>query len=190
MDQQVKRRGNSGGLSPLYRLGDAEPSIDPSAWVAPTAAVIGDVRIGAESGVWFHCVLRGDANFIQIGKRTNIQDGTIVHVDPGEFAAVIGDDVTIGHACIIHGCRLEDTAFVGMGATVMNGCVIEGGGVLGAGGLLTAGRRIASGELWTGAPAKLRRVLTDEERREFTSTGRHYVRNAARFKGALASIDS
>jgi carbonic anhydrase/acetyltransferase-like protein (isoleucine patch superfamily) len=188
MDQQVKRRRESGGRSPLYRLGDAEPLIDPSAWVAPTAAVIGDVRIGAESGVWFHCVLRGDANFIQIGKRTNIQDGTIVHVDPGEFAAVIGDDVTIGHACIIHGCRLEDTAFVGMGATVMNGCVIEGGGVLGAGGLLTAGRRIGAGELWTGAPAKLRRVLTDEERREFISTGRHYVRNAARFKGALASI--
>ncbi len=129
MDQQVKKAPRDGERSALYRLGDAHPSIDPSAWIAPTAAVIGDVRIGAGSGVWFHCVLRGDANFIQIGKRTNIQDGTIVHVDPGEFAAVIGDDVTIGHACIIHGCRLEDTAFVGMGATVMNGCVIESGGV-------------------------------------------------------------
>lgn len=188
MDQQVKRSSGGGERSALYRLGDAQPSIDPSAWIAPTAAVIGDVRVGAESGVWFHCVLRGDANFIQIGKRTNIQDGTIVHVDPGEFAAVIGDDVTIGHACIIHGCRLDDTAFVGMGATVMNGAVIEKGGVLGAGGLLTAGRRIAAGELWTGAPAKLRRVLTDGERKEFISNTPHYVRNAARFKGALAAI--
>lgn len=188
MNLQVKRSPDNAGMSPLFRLGDAEPSIDPSAWVAPTAAVIGDVRIGAESGVWFHCVLRGDANYIQIGKRTNIQDGTIVHVDPGEFAAVIGDDVTIGHACIIHGCRLEDTAFVGMGATVMNGCVIEGGGVLGAGGLLTAGRRIGAGELWTGAPAKLRRVLTEEERKEFILTAPHYVRNASRFKGALIAI--
>jgi carbonic anhydrase/acetyltransferase-like protein (isoleucine patch superfamily) len=188
MDQEVKKAARSDERSALYRLGDAQPSIDSSAWIAPTAAIIGDVRIGAESGVWFHCVLRGDANFIQIGKRTNIQDGTIVHVDPGEFAAVIGDDVTIGHACIIHGCRLDDTAFVGMGATVMNGAVIERGGVLGAGGLLTAGRRIGTGELWTGAPAKLRRVLTDEERREFVATAPHYVRNAARFRGALAAI--
>jgi carbonic anhydrase/acetyltransferase-like protein (isoleucine patch superfamily) len=188
MDQQVKRSPKSGERSSLYRLGDAQPSIEPSAWIAPTAAVIGDVRIGAESGIWFHCVLRGDTNFIQIGRRTNIQDGTIVHVDPGEFATVIGDDVTIGHACIIHGCRLEDAAFVGMGATVMNGAVIEGGGVLGAGGLLTGGRRIAAGELWTGAPAKLRRMLTDEERAEFMSTAPHYARNAARFKGALAAL--
>lgn len=131
----------------------------------------------------------GMATFAQIGKRTNIQDGTIVHVDPGEFSTVIGDDVTIGHACIIHGCRLEDRAFVGMGAIVMKGAVIESGGVLGAGGLLTAGRTIAAGELWTGAPAKLRRVLTEREREEFTATAPHYVRNGARFRGALASFD-
>ena len=174
--------------SSIFRLGDAEPSIDPSAWVAPTAAIIGDVRIGAQSGVWFHCVLRGDANFIQIGKRTNIQDGTIVHVDPGEFSTIIGDDVTIGHACIIYGCHLHDGAFVGMGAVVMNGAVIESGGVLGAGALLTAGKRIASGELWTGAPAKLRRVLTQEERQEFVNTSPYYVRNAGRFLNALVPV--
>lgn len=174
--------------SSIFRLGDAEPSIDPTAWIAPTAAIIGDVRIGAESGIWFHCVLRGDANLIQIGKRTNIQDGTIVHVDPGEFSTVIGDDVTIGHACIIHGCQLHDKAFVGMGATVMNGAVIESGGILGAGALLTAGKRIAAGELWTGAPAKLKRALTEEERQEFISTAPHYVRNAGRFLSALVPV--
>jgi gamma-carbonic anhydrase len=174
--------------SSVFRLGDAEPAIDPSAWIAPTAAIIGDVRIGAESGVWFQCVLRGDANFIQIGKRTNIQDGTIVHVDPGEFSTTIGDDVTIGHACIIHGCHLQDKTFVGMGAVVMNGAVIETGGVLGAGSLLTAGKRIAAGELWTGAPAKLRRTLTEQEREEFISTAPHYVRNAGRFLSALSQI--
>jgi gamma-carbonic anhydrase len=183
------KKATQNGVSSFFRLGDAGPSIDPSAWIAPTAAIIGDVRVGADSGVWFHCVLRGDANFIQIGKRTNIQDGTIVHVDPGEFSTVIGDDVTVGHACIIHGCRLEDRAFVGMGAIVMNGAVIESGGVLGAGGVLTAGRTIAAGELWTGAPAKLRRVLTEREREEFTATAPHYVRNGARFRGALASFD-
>ncbi|MDI4237127.1 gamma carbonic anhydrase family protein [Bradyrhizobium sp. Arg237L] len=176
--------------SSIFRLGDAEPALDPSAWIAPTAAIIGDVRIGAESGVWFHCVLRGDANFIQIGKRTNIQDGTVVHVDPGEFATVIGDDVTIGHACIIHGCRLEDQAFVGMGAIVMNGAVIERGGVLGAGALLTTGRKIGPGELWTGTPAKLQRVLTEQEREEFVTNASHYVGNAARFRSALARIRS
>jgi carbonic anhydrase/acetyltransferase-like protein (isoleucine patch superfamily) len=172
--------------SSFFRLGDAEPMIDLSAWIAPTAAVIGDVRIGAESGVWFHCVLRGDANFIQIGSRSNIQDGTIVHVDPGEFSAIIGDDVTVGHHCIIHGCRLEDKAFVGMGSVVMNGAVIEGGGVLGARGLLLEGQRIKAGELWTGSPAKLRRVLSEEERAGFIRTASHYVRNASRFQNALA----
>lgn len=175
------------GAPNFFRLGDAEPSIDPSAWIAPTAAVIGDVRIGAQSGVWFHCVLRGDANFIQIGSRSNIQDGTIVHVDPGEFSAIIGDDVTIGHHCVIHGCRLEDKAFVGMGSVVMNGAVIEGGGVLGARGLLLEGQRIRAGELWTGSPAKLRRVLSDEEREGFIRTASHYVRNASRFQNALAA---
>jgi carbonic anhydrase/acetyltransferase-like protein (isoleucine patch superfamily) len=179
------KASQDGKPTTFFRLGDAEPLIDPTAWIAPTAAIIGDVRIGAESGIWFHCVLRGDANFIEIGKRSNIQDGTIVHVDPGEFSTVIGDDVTVGHGCIIHGCRLEDKAFVGMGATVMNGAVIEGGGVLGAGGLLLESRRIKAGELWTGAPAKLRRVLTDEERAAFISTAAHYVRNAGRFGSAL-----
>jgi carbonic anhydrase/acetyltransferase-like protein (isoleucine patch superfamily) len=137
--------------------------------------------------VWFHCVLRGDANFIQIGSRSNIQDGTIVHVDPGEFATIIGDDVTIGHHCIIHGCRLEDQAFVGMGSVVMNGAVIEGGGVLGARGLLLEGQRIKAGELWTGSPAKLRRVLSAEEPDGFIRTASHYVGNASRFQNALAA---
>jgi gamma-carbonic anhydrase len=185
MNVNFRRTAAQQGSS-IFRLGDAEPTIDPTAWIAPTAAIIGDVRIGAESGVWFHCVLRGDANFIQIGKRTNIQDGTIVHVDPGEFSTIIGDDVTIGHACIIHGCRLHDKAFVGMGAVVMNGATIETGGVLGAGGLLTAGKRIAAGELWTGAPAKLRRILTEQEREELLATAPHYARNATRFLNALS----
>jgi carbonic anhydrase/acetyltransferase-like protein (isoleucine patch superfamily) len=174
--------------SRLFRLGDAEPSIDPSAWIAPTAAIIGDVSVGANSGVWFHCVLRGDANFIRIGNRTNIQDGTIIHVDPGEYSAIIGDDVTVGHACIIHGCRLEDKAFVGMGATVMNGAVIEGGGVLGAGALLSAGKRVKAGELWMGTPAKFVRMLTAGQQEEFMSAAAHYVRNAARFKRALVAV--
>jgi carbonic anhydrase/acetyltransferase-like protein (isoleucine patch superfamily) len=123
----------AGGILPFEgRL----PRIDPSAWVAPTAVVVGDVEIGAGSSVWYHCVLRGDTNFIRIGARTNIQDGSILHVNRKTFACILGDDVTIGHAAIIHACSVEDGGFVGMGATVLDGAVIEAGGVLAAGALL------------------------------------------------------
>ena len=110
--------------------------------------------------------MRGDLNFIRIGARTNIQDGAIIHVDSGEFATVIGDDVTVGHNAVIHACTLKNRAFVGISATVLDGAVIEEGGMLGAGGLLTPGKMIGRNELWVGSPAKLVRVMSDEERRE------------------------
>ena len=132
--------------------------------------------------------LRGDANEIQIGARTNIQDGAIVHVDPGEFRTVIGDDVTVGHGCIIHGCRLADRAVIGMGSTVLNGCIVEEGGVLGAGSLLTSGKRVGANELWAGAPATFRRPLRDGERDEFLANAIAYVGNARWFDRDLAAI--
>src|SRR5262245_32312740 len=101
------------------------PRVAPDAFIAATAVLIGDVAIGAQSSVWYHCVLRGDTNFIRVGARSNIQDGTIVHVNSITFPTIIGDDVTIGHAAIIHACTLENHAFVGMGATVLDGAVIE-----------------------------------------------------------------
>ncbi|MGQ4274942.1 gamma carbonic anhydrase family protein [Terrihabitans sp. B22-R8] len=174
--------------STFYRLGDHAPRTAPSAWVAPTATIIGDVEIGPESGIWFNCVLRGDANSIRIGARTNVQDNTIIHVDPGPFATFIGNDVTVGHSCLIHGCTLEDGAFVGMASTILNGAVVEGGGIVGAGALLTAGKRVKRGELWTGAPAQLRRVLSEEELREFLEVSALYARNAERFKNELAPV--
>ncbi|MEW6121920.1 MAG: gamma carbonic anhydrase family protein [Pseudomonadota bacterium] len=174
--------------SPFYRLGAHVPRVAPSAWVAPTASVIGDVEIGPESGIWFGCVLRGDANKIRIGERSNIQDGTVIHVDPGPFAAVIGNDVTIGHSCLIHGCTLEDGAFVGMATTILNGAVVEGGGVLGAGSLLTGGKRVKRGELWTGAPAQLRRTLSEAEIQDFHSVAAHYSGNAKRFIDACEPV--
>jgi carbonic anhydrase/acetyltransferase-like protein (isoleucine patch superfamily) len=172
---------------PLYSLDGVAPRIAPDAFVAPTAAIIGNVEIGAESNVWFHCVLRGDGNIIRVGRRTNIQDGSIVHVNEGEaFATIIGDEVTIGHAAIIHACKLHDRAFVAMGATVLDGAVIEEGGVLAAGGLLPPGKRIGRFELWQGSPAKLVRVLDAEERaRKFDSTAPHYVALGARFRAGL-----
>lgn len=165
---------------------DRVPQIDPTAWVAPTAVVIGDVTIGAESSVWYHCVLRGDTNVMRIGARTNIQDGSILHLNAGAEPLIIGDDVTIGHACIIHACTLKDRAFVGMGATVLDRAVIEEGGMLGAGGMLPPGKRIGPNELWMGSPAKLARVMEPDERAKFDRTAPNYVALAKRHRDSLA----
>ncbi len=158
------------------------PQVHDSAFIADTAVLIGDVTVGEGASIWFHCVLRGDTNHIRIGARTNIQDGTIIHVNAGNFATIIGDDVTVGHAAIIHACTLENRAFVGMGATVLDGAVIEEGGMLGAGALLTPGKRIGRNELWTGAPAKLNRVMTDDEAAKFAKTAVHYKELAQRYR--------
>jgi carbonic anhydrase/acetyltransferase-like protein (isoleucine patch superfamily) len=156
-----------------------------SAFVAPSASVIGDVTLEEDASVWYGCVLRGDTNFIRIGARTNVQDGTIVHVNAGTMPAVIGADVTIGHACIIHACTLKDRAFVGMGATVLDKAVIEEGGMLGAGGLLAPGKRIGPNELWLGSPARLVRVMSAEERADWDKTAAHYVALAKEHRASL-----
>ena len=167
---------------PLYPFDGKLPVVDATAWIAPTAAVIGDVSIGAGSNIWFHCVLRGDTNFIRIGQGTNIQDGTIVHVNAGRQATRIGDHVTVGHMAIIHACTLHDRAFVGMGAIVLDDAVIEDGGVLAAGSVLPPGKRVGPLELWMGNPAKLARILTPEARAGFDTTAPHYVELAARYR--------
>ena len=148
--------------------------------------MIGDVELGEGASVWYGCVLRGDTNTIRVGPRSNIQDGTIVHVNAGRQNTVIGADVTVGHAAIVHACTLMDRAFVGMGATVLDGAVIEEGGVLGAGSVLPPGKRIGRLELWIGNPAKLVRVLTEEQRAEqFDRTAPHYVELAGRHQASL-----
>ncbi len=167
---------------PLYAFDGVTPRIAATAFVAPTAAVIGDVTVGPDSGIWFHCVVRGDTNFIRIGARTNIQDGTIIHVNHITHPTIIGDDVTVGHAAIIHACVLENRAFVGMGATVLDGAVIEEGGMLAAGALLTPNKRIGRGELWQGAPARFVRAMSAEEVAKFATNAPHYVDLAARYR--------
>ena len=139
------------------------PTVAADAFIAPGAQVIGNVRIGSRSSIWYNCVLRGDVMSIDIGSGSNIQDGSIVHVSRGTHATVIGDHCLVGHLAIIHGCTLEDHAFVGMGAIVMDGCVIESDAMLAAGALLTPGKRILTGQLWTGRPAAFDRLLTSSE---------------------------
>ena len=178
------------GDGPLWALDGVAPRIAPDAWVAPTATVIGDVELGAGASVWWHCVVRGDTNHIRIGAGSNIQDGSILHVNAGQWPCLIGRDVTVGHACIIHACTLQDRAFVGMGATVLDGAVIEEGGMLGACGLLTPGKRIGHNELWTGAPAKLVRVMSAEEREGWDRTATHYQELAQRFRAGVQPVSA
>ena len=172
----------------ILALDGVPPVIDPSAWVAPTAVVIGDVQIGAWSSVWFAAVVRGDDQPVRIGARTNLQDGSIVHITADGGPTTIGDDVTVGHGAIIHACVLHDWAFVGMGATVLDGCVIERGGMLAAGALLTPRKRIGPHELWAGSPARLLRVMGPAEQAVFARNAPHYVALAARFKAGLSVI--
>src|SRR3954466_10242841 len=157
------------------------PRIDASAFVAPGAKLIGDIEIGPEASIWYNTVLRGDVNRIRIGARTNIQDGSVVHVDsprPGHEAGqptLIGEEVLIGHLAMVHGCILHDRAFVGLGSIVMDGCEIESDAMLAAGALLTPGRRIPSGQLWAGRPAKYVRDLSEAELAGQQQGVAHYV---------------
>ena len=173
----------------LYELNGVCPQIAGDAWVAPDAAVIGDVWLGARSTIWFQCVVRGDTNRITIGDRTNVQDGSVLHVNPGEaWRLLIGNDVTIGHACIVHACTLHDFAFVGMGATVLDGAVIEEGAMLAAGGLLTPGKRIPRGQLWGGSPARKMRDIPPEERATLDAIAAHYAERAALYRDGLRPL--
>lgn len=140
------------------------PEIADDVFIADGARIIGDVQIGAGSSIWFNVVLRGDVNSIRIGERSNIQDGTVVHVTRKTHGTFIGNDCLIGHMAMIHGCELKDFSFVGLGAIVMDGCVIESDGMLAAGAMLTPGKIIGSGELWAGRPARFLRHLTEEEK--------------------------
>jgi carbonic anhydrase/acetyltransferase-like protein (isoleucine patch superfamily) len=179
------------GGATLLSFGGMTPRVDPDAFVAPGARLIGDVEIGPGASIWYNCVLRGDVNHIRIGARTNVQDGTVIHVDspkPGAergYPTLIGDEVLIGHMAMIHGCRLHDRAFVGLGAIVMNGCEIDGDAMLAAGAMLTPGKHIPAGQLWAGRPAKYIRDLGADEIAEMRAGVAHYVEMAEAHAAAL-----
>jgi len=175
-----------GGL--LYALDGVAPRIHPTAWVAPNAVIIGDVEVGPGASIWFNCMLRGDGNPIIVGARSNIQDGTIIHISARVQGTVIGEDVTIGHAAIIHACTLQNRAFIGMGAAVLDGAVVEEGGMLGAKGLLAPGKRIGRNELWMGAPASFSRVMTEAERARWDMTAPHYMELANQYRSGLSRL--
>ena len=152
------------------------PVIDPSAYIDASAQVIGDVEIGPESSVWMNVVCRGDVNYIRIGRRSNVQDGTIVHVMHDTHPTMIGSEVTIGHGAIVHGCTIEDRVLIGMGAILLNGARVGSDSIVAAGSLVPEGVAIPPRSLAMGSPAKVRRQLSDEEVASILDYSANYVR--------------
>ena len=152
------------------------PQLAEGVFVAPNAEVIGDVAIGARTTIWYGAVLRGDVERIRIGSETSIQDNTVIHVDSAGYSTVVGDRVTVGHSVILHGCRVGDDALVGMGSIVLNGAEVGEGAMLGAGSVVTPGTKIPPGMLAFGSPAKVKRPLTEEEKRHNREGVERYVR--------------
>jgi len=161
----------------LRRFRDVLPTVDPSAYVDESAQVIGDVHIGPESSVWMNVVIRGDVNAIRIGARTNVQDGTVVHVQSGTHPTTIGDEVTIGHGAIVHGCTIEDRCLVGMGAILLNGVRVGAGSIVAAGSLLPEGFQVPPRSLVMGSPAMVRRPLAETEVKALPGYAGRYVAN-------------
>ena len=171
----------------LYRLGDLSPQLGAGAWVAPSADLIGDVRLGARASVWFGAVIRADNTPIVIGEDSNVQDGAVGHSDPG-VPLTIGARVTIGHQAILHGCTIADDCLVGMGARILNGAMIESECIVGAGALVTEGKSFPSGSLIVGVPARAVRELSDQERQMLRASAAHYAEKAARYAAELKTL--
>lgn len=164
------------GVVLLVPFQDKRPQVDPSAFVAETAMVIGDVAIGRESSIWFNVVIRGDVNFIRIGERTNIQDGSVIHVTKEAFSTVVGNEVTVGHNVTLHGCTVGDRCLIGIGAVLLDGVEIGKDSMVAAGSVVAPGTVIPPGSLAMGAPARRKRSLTDEEIRHLQMSALNYVR--------------
>jgi carbonic anhydrase/acetyltransferase-like protein (isoleucine patch superfamily) len=169
---------------PLYALDELAPQLGEGAWAAPSADLIGDVRLGPRASVWFGAVVRADNTPIFIGEDTNFQDGAIGHSDP-DAPLIIGARVTVGHQAILHGCTVGDDCLIGMGARILNGAVLQSECIVGAGALITEGKRFESGSLIVGAPGRAVRQLTDEERKALRASAAHYAKKAAHYAGKL-----
>jgi len=152
------------------------PTIAKDAFIAPGAVIIGDVVIGSQSSVWFGCVIRGDVNTIRIGERTNIQDGTVVHVTRVTGPTTIGSGVTIGHSALLHACNLEDNCFIGMRATLMDDVLVKSGAMVAAGALVTPRKEVEQGQIWSGSPARYMRDMTENESGFVAVSADNYVR--------------
>lgn len=163
-------------MSIIHSYRSKKPHCAKTAFIAEDAVLVGNVAVGPESSIWYGCVLRGDVNDIKIGARTNIQDGTVIHVSSFGQGTYVGDDVTVGHMALLHACTVEAGAFIGMRATVMDDAKVERGAMVAAGALVTPGKIVPAGQLWGGSPARYMRDLTDDDRKKIAWSAAHYVR--------------
>ncbi len=173
-----------------YILDGHAPELAPDGdcWIAPSADVVGKVKLESGSSVWFGAIVRGDNEQITIGEGTNVQDCSVLHTDPG-FPLTLGKNVTVGHRAMLHGCIVSENALIGMGATVLNGAVIGKNAVIGAGALVAEGKQIPDNALVVGVPGKVVRTLSDEEAEQMAYAGPHYVKNQRRYRKGLELID-
>jgi carbonic anhydrase/acetyltransferase-like protein (isoleucine patch superfamily) len=173
---------------PLYAIDGVRPTLGEEVWIAPSAELIGDARLGDRTSVWFGAVIRADNTPILVGARTNIQEGAMLHSDPGS-PLTVGEGCTVGHHAILHGCTIGADVLVGMGATILNGAVIGDGCLIGAGALVTEGKTFPPDTLIVGSPARAVRTLGPEARAGLRLSAEHYVQRAARFAAGLVRID-
>lgn len=171
----------------LYSLDSFSPRVASTAWVADSAQVIGNVELAEDASVWFGVVIRGDTETIRIGQGSNIQDGSVLHADIGK-PLTVGDNVTVGHKVMLHGCTIGDGSLIGIGAIVLNGAKIGKGCIVGAGALVTEGKEFPDGSMIIGSPAKVARELTAEQQAHLQLSALHYIENARRFKDGLKKI--
>jgi carbonic anhydrase/acetyltransferase-like protein (isoleucine patch superfamily) len=171
----------------LYQLDDQRPQLGAGAWVADSAQLIGQVELGEDASVWFGAILRGDAERLRVGRGSNVQDGSVLHADPG-FPLILGEHVSIGHQVMLHGCSVGDGTLIGIQAVVLNGAKIGRHCLVGAGALITEGKEFPDGSMILGAPAKVVRQLTAEQVAGLQRIAEHYVENAKRFSAGLKKI--
>ena len=173
----------------IYQLEDLTPDIHPSAWIADSAQVMGRVKLGQDSSVWFGVVIRGDTETISVGKGSNIQDNSVLHADHG-MPLLIGENVTVGHQVMLHGCTIGDGSLIGIAAVVLNGAKIGKNCLVGAGSLVTEGKEFPDGCMILGSPAKAVRQLSPEQIEGLKMSAQHYVGNASRYKTGLKKLAS
>ena len=166
------------------------PRVAPSAFIAPNATLIGEVEIGANCSIWFNTVLRGDGPGIRIGENTNLQDGTVVHIAARGVMTVIGRNVTVGHMALLHACEIQDDAFIGMRATVLDDAVVESGAMVAAGAVVTPRKVVRRGELWAGNPAQKLRDLTEKDFGSFRRIAAQYVELGRAYRGGADRGDA
>ena len=172
---------------PVYALGSLTPTIHPQSWIAPDASVIGQVQLERNVSIWWNCVLRGDTDLLFVGENTNIQDGSVLHTDEG-VPMHIGNDVTVGHLVMLHGCTVGDGSLIGIGSVILNRAVIGKGCIVGANTLIPEGKVFPDRSLIVGSPGKVVRELSDEDVARLKKSAEHYVDNAARYRDSLQPL--